>query len=174
MKKLGTIILVGLLALAILVSPVVMASTSNNYLNTVSTDTTCPGYGTGAGTGPAWQANSEAFSDIINILADLSGYDAASLTAITQDYNFNIARLINTVVLSKVMNISLDEAANIVSQGDLRTYIEDNNITDQFTSTRQSYALEIREARGGMGLGNGHGHGHGHGYDHGCGHGCGY
>ena len=163
MNKLGAIILVSLLALAIFVSPVVLANTSNGYFNTAGTRATCQGYGPGAGMGPGWQANREAFTDIVDILADLSGYDASSLTVVTQDYNFNPARLINTVILSKVMNIPLDEAASIVSQGNLHTYIEDNDIIEEFTSTRQSYTLEIREARGGMGLRNGHGHRCGHG-----------
>ena len=63
------------------------------------------------------------------------------------------------------MNISLDEAASIVYPGNLRTYIEDNNIIDKFTSTRQRYALVIREARGGMEFGKERGQGYrwGHG-----------
>ena len=167
MKKLGTIIMVGLLVLAIFVSPVVMANISNDYANTVDTTgicpgcgpdaaTTCTGYslGTGVCPGCAWTSSKETTQSIINILSELSGYDVSFITAIRETYNFNISRLINTVVLSKVMNISLDEAANIVSQGNLRTYIEDNNIIDEFTFTRQSYAAEIRKARGGMGLGN--------------------
>ena len=65
MNKLGTIILVGLLALATFVSPVVLANTSNGYFNTAGISATCRMYGPGAGAGMSpgigiglgWQAN---------------------------------------------------------------------------------------------------------------------
>jgi len=174
MKNLGTIIMVGLLALAIFVSPVVLANISNGYVNTVDTTgicpgcgpdaaTTCMGYGLDTGICPGcdWISSEEAAKIVINILADLSGYNAVSIAAIWEDYNFNTARLINTVALSKVMNITLDEAANIVSQGNLCTYIEYNNIIEEFRLIRNKYASEIREAIAGIGLGNRHRHGNG-------------
>lgn len=152
-KKLGTIILV---VLWVFVSPAVLVNTLNGYVNTEDTTAICQGCGPSAseGMGHRLKTNEEAIRIINDILVNLTGYDASSLTAIMEDYNVNIARPINTVVLSKVMNRSPDEAASIVSQGDLRTYIEDNNIINNFTSIRQSYALEISKARGGVKLGN--------------------
>ncbi|NOZ92571.1 MAG: hypothetical protein GXO59_04805 [Dictyoglomi bacterium] len=155
MKKIGTIMLAGLIALAIFISPMVFSMPDSAYaaaqptqeVNSVGTlPVDAPMHRGGRGD----KGHKPSQQQIIGILAEWSGFPAEDIAAIQKQYNLGIPQLINTVILAKAGNISLDEAAKIVSEGNLKQYIEQNKLQEKFMETRRELAQYMRGFRDGF------------------------
>jgi len=156
-KKTMTLWIAGILALAILVAPAVFnfsdyafAQSQNATDQATALQTQNPDYaasmqyrkGRGGGKGGArGRKNTDA---TLSLLSDWSGISKDTLQNIMDSYSFNAAKLTNTVVLSKAANISLDDAASIVAEGNLRDYVEENGLTDAFQAARQEFMSILR------------------------------
>ena len=85
------------------------------------------------------------WSDFVDVLANWAGTSTEDIASIQEEYDLNPARTVNAVVLFKVAGIDLTVSASIVANGNLRTYIEDNNLEEAFRSARQEVMNLLRE-----------------------------
>ena len=158
MKKIGTIMLAGLIALAIFISPMVFSMPDSAYA--ISTNATQQ---VSSMTSPAIQlpmhrggdkggdrdkhpgkGHKVSSREIVNILAKWSGFSTETLTSVMETYKLNIPQLINATVLAKAGNISLDTAAKVVSEGKIMEYVEKNQLLEKFMETRRELAQYMR------------------------------
>ena len=87
----------------------------------------------------------KVWSDFTDVLANWAGTSTEDIASIQEEYGLNPARTVNAVVLSKVAGIDLTVSASIVVNGELRSYIEENNLQEAFQTARQEVMNLLKE-----------------------------
>ncbi len=85
------------------------------------------------------------WKDFVNVLAGWSGIPTETIVSVQRDFRLNPARTINAVVLAKVGNIDLQTSASIVVSGNLRKYLEENELTETFQTARQEVMQFLKQ-----------------------------
>jgi len=151
MNKISKILIAGLTAFAILISPVIF-NMPTTYANNLD------GKGISAvmfekkggqllgekGRGYGNQKRNSRITIIVKLIAKFTNTTEEQVITIMKTNKLNPAQMINTAILSKAGNISLDESAKIVAKGELRTYIEKNNLQDKFIKAKREFAQMIK------------------------------
>jgi|GEM_PF-1930545 len=160
-KNTLTVILAGLLVLAIMVSPVVMSFSSQAFAQTSTSNISKSpiigmekgrggdhGGGRGGDQGKdRGKGHGKASAEVvITLLSKWSGIGTETLLSTMKDYDLNVAGIINAVVLSKAADITLDEAAQIVADRKLRDYIYENGLQEKFMQVRHDFAEYMKNA----------------------------
>jgi DNA-binding FrmR family transcriptional regulator len=97
------------------------------------------------GNGKGHNIGGKMWNTFVSTLAEWGNVSVGDITSMVNKYNLRPGRAINAVVLHKVANISLDEAASVVADGNLETYLEDKGLTEQFQEARQEIMGILRE-----------------------------
>ena len=152
-KNTLTVILAGMLVLAIMVSPVVMGFSESAFAQTSTSNISKSpvigidkGRGGDHGGGRGGDHKKAPAEVVITLLSKWSGIGTETLESTMKDYDLNVAGIINAVVLSKAGDISLDEAAQIVADRKLREYIDENDLQEKFMQVRHDFAEYMRNA----------------------------
>jgi len=85
------------------------------------------------------------WNNFVDVLANWYGTSTQTIVDIQAEYNLNPARTVNVVVLSKVANIDLQVSASIVVNGELCTYLRENNLVESFKAARMEVMALLRE-----------------------------
>jgi len=82
---------------------------------------------------------------IIKVLASFSGNSEEEIIQTAKELR-SVGKLINAVILKKAADITLDEAANIIKQEQLREYLQENQLQAKFIATKKKLAHYMRAA----------------------------